>query len=306
MVARAQHSPPVIGFLNGQSPGTFAHLVGAFRQGLSETGFQEGQNVRIEFRWAEGSFDKLQGLASELIAIPVNVLVAAGGAHVVAKTATSSIPIVFTTPGEPVREGLVTSLNKPGGNATGVSIFSTTLEAKRLELLVELVPAASTIAVLFDPNFWTANLTLPEVHAAAASLSKKLRILNVSSDADLDAILANQSRAEFDALAVTAGPLLNSRRESIVAMAKRIAIPAIFEARESVEIGGLMAYGPSIPDAYRWVGIYSGRVLKGEKPADLPVLQPTKFELVINLKTAKALGLEVPPSLLARADEVIE
>jgi putative tryptophan/tyrosine transport system substrate-binding protein len=203
-------------------------------------------------------------------------------------------------------EGLVKSLNRPGGNATGVSLFSTPLEAKRLELLTELVPTATRIALLFDPNFWTANLTLPEVQAAAASLNKKLRVVAVNSDAELDATLASMSRTEFDAVTVSSGPFFYSRRERIVAMAAGLAIPVILDAKESVEIGGLMAYGASVPDGYRWVGIYTGRILKGEKPADLPVVQPTKFELAINLKTAKALGLTVPPTLLARADAVIE
>ena len=307
LLAHGQQSPmPVIGFLNGQSPTAFAHLVAAFRTGLAETGFLGDRNVKIEFRWAEGKFDQLPLLAADLLQRPVNLMVAAGGAHIIAKAATSSIPIVFTTPGEPISEGLVRSLNRPGGNATGVSLFSTTLEAKRFELLIELVPTAKTIALLFDPNFWTANLTLPEVQAAAASLNKRLRVLAVNSDAELDATLASMSRTEFDAITVSSGPFFYSRREKIVAMANRLAIPAIFDARESVEIGGLMAYGASVPDGYRWVGIYAGRILKGERPADLPVVQPTKFELAINLKTAKALDLEVPPMLLARADEVIE
>jgi putative tryptophan/tyrosine transport system substrate-binding protein len=307
LAAQAQQAAmPVIGFLNGQSPTTFAHLVTAFRTGLAETGFIENRNVKIEFRWAEGKLDQLPLLVADLLKGPVNLIVAAGGAHVIAKGATSSIPIVFTTPGEPVMEGLVKSLNRPAGNATGVSTFSTTLEAKRFELLVELVPTATTVALLFDPNFWTANLALPEIQAAAASLNKKLRVFAVNNDIELDATLASMRRSEFDAVTVSSGPFFYSRRQKIVAMAARLAIPAMLEARESVEIGGLMAYGASVPDAYRWVGIYAGRILKGEKPADLPVVQPTKFELVINLKTAKALGLEVPPTLLARADEVIE
>ena len=307
LVARAQQpAMPVIGFLNGQSPTTFAHLVAAFRGGLAETGFVEERNVKIEFRWADGKFERLPALAAELIQRPVNLLVAAGGAHAVAKAATASIPIVFTTPGEPVKEGLVTSLNRPGGNATGVSTFGTILEAKRLELLIELVPSALTIGMLFDPNFWTANLALPEVQAAAASLNKKLRVLTVNSDAELDATLASIDRTQFDALTLSSGPFFYSRREKIVPVVTRLAIPTMFEQRESVEIGGLIAYGASIPDVYRRVGIYAGRILKGERPADLPVMQPTKFELVINLKTAKALGLEIPPTLLARADEVIE
>jgi putative tryptophan/tyrosine transport system substrate-binding protein len=306
-VARGQQAVvPVIGFLNGQSPTGFAHLVAAFRSGLAEIGFVEDRNVKIEFRWAEGRLDKLPALAAELIQRPVDLIVAAGGAHIAAKAATSSIPIVFTSPGEPVKEGLVVSLNRPGGNATGVSAFSTNLEAKRFELLVELVPTASTIALLFDPNFWTANLSLPEVEIAASSLSKKLRVFSVNSESELDIALTNMNRTEFDALTFSSGPFFYNRRAKIIPMVARLAIPAMFDTREAVEIGGLISYGASVPDVYRRVGIYSGRILKGEKPADLPVLQPTKFELVINLKTAKALGLTVPSTLLARADEVIE
>ena len=307
LAARAQQpAMPVIGFLNGQSLTTFAHLVVAFRTGLAETGFVEGRNLKIEFRWAEGNFDQLPLLAADLLQRPVNLIVAAGGAHVIAKAATSSVPIVFTTPGEPVSEGLVKALNRPGGNATGVSLFSTTLEAKRFELLVELTPTAKTIALLFDPNFWTANLTLPEVQTAAASLNKKLRVLPINNDAELDATLASMSRTEFDAVTISSGPFFYSRREKIVAMTDRLAIPAIFDARESVEIGGLMAYGENIRDFFRRAALYVDKILKGAKPTDLPIEQPARFFLTINLNTAKALGLEIPPTLLARADEVIE
>jgi putative ABC transport system substrate-binding protein len=307
IAARAQQQPmPVIGFLNGQSPRTFSHLLAAFKQGLADTGYVEDQNVKIEYRWAEGPFDRLPALAAELVRSRVVLIVAVGGAHGVAKAATNMIPIVFTTPGEPVKEGLVASLNKPGGNATGISVLSTALEAKRIELLGELVPVAKTIGVLFDPNFWTANLTVPEVQNAATMLGKSTRIMNVSSDAELDAALERMSRMSIDALAVTAGPFLNSRRDKIAKLALLAAIPAIFEAREAVQVGGLISYGASIPDVYRWVGVYTGKILKGEKPADLPILQPVKFELAINLGTAKALGLTVPPTLIARADEVIE
>ncbi len=307
LVARAQQAAvPVIGFLNGQSPSAFSHLVAAFRVGLGEAGYIENRNVAIEYRWAEGRIDDLPALAADLIRRPVNVIVAAGGAHAVAKAATASIPIVFTTPGEPVKEGLVASLNRPGGNATGVSVFSTTLEAKRLELLHELVPHAARIGVLIDPNFWTANLTLPELHAAANVLGIELRILNVRSETEIEATFASLSRIGVDAVAVTAGPFLNSMRHKIAGLMARSAMPAVYEAREFAAAGGLMTYGPSIADVYRWVGIYTGRILNGTKPANLPVVQPTKFDLAINLKTAKTLGLDVPPMLLARADEVIE
>ena len=303
-VARAQQpAMPVIGFLNGQSPTTFDHLVAAFRGGLAETGFVEERNVKIEFRWADGKFERLPALAAELIQRPVNLLVAAGGAHAVAKAATASIPIVFTTPGEPVKEGLVTSLNRPGGNATGVSTFGTILEAKRLELLIELVPSELTIGMLFDPNLWTANLALPEVQAAAASLNKKLRVLTVNSDAELDATLASIDRTQFD---VGGDPFFSSRRVQLVHLASRHAIPATYSQREFTDAGGLISYGPNLTDTFRQIGLHVGRILKGAKPADLPVEQSTKFELVINDETARMLGLTVPPQLLARADEVIE
>jgi putative ABC transport system substrate-binding protein len=307
MAARAQQGrTPVIGFLNGQSANTFAHLVAAFRAGLEETGHIEDRNVRIEYLWAEGRSDALPALAADLVRRGVDVIVAAGGAHAVAKAATTSIPTVFTTPGEPVKEGLVASLNRPGGNATGISTFSTILEAKRLELLHELVPRAATIGVMIDPGFWTADLTLPEVTAAADLLGLKLRIMNVTSESEIDAALIGIGATGVGAVAVTAGPFLNSVRGRIANLLGRAKMAAVSETREFVEAGGLIGYGPSIPDVYRWLGIYAGRILKGSKAADLPVLQPSKFHLAINLRTAKALGIEVPPTMLARADEVLE
>jgi putative ABC transport system substrate-binding protein len=221
VVAAAQPPLPVIGFLNGQSSAGFTHLVDAFLQGLQETGFVPDRNVRIEYRWAEGRSENLPLLAAELIERPVNLIVAAGGAHVIAKTATSSIPIVFTTGGEPVSEGLVTSFNRPGGNATGVSTFSTILEAKRFELLIELVPSASKIALLFDPNFWTANLTLSAIQAAAGSLNRNLQVLPINNDTELDAVLTTMSRTDFDAAIISAGPFFYNRRAKIVAMIAR-------------------------------------------------------------------------------------
>ena len=305
--ARAQQGArPVIGFLNGQSPESFAHLLRAFHQGLSETGYVEGQNATIEYGWAEGYSDRLPELARDLVRRQVAVIVAAGGAHLAAKAATTNIPIVFTTPGEPVQEGLVASFNRPGGNATGISVFTVTLEAKRFELLNELVPKAATIGVLLDPTFSSVGMQLAEAQTAARATGRELRVLNVSTDAEIDEAFSILVETRAGGLVVGGNPFLNGKRNKLIALAARETIPAIYEARESTIAGGLMSYGPSITDVYRRLGVYAGRILKGEKPSDLPVLQPTKFELLINLKTAQALGLTLPPTLLARADEVIE
>jgi putative ABC transport system substrate-binding protein len=296
-----QPSMPVIGFLNGQSPETFAHLLAAFHNGLNEAGY-----VDIEYRWAEGHIERLPSLASDLVSRQVAVLVATGGAHLAAKAATSTIPIVFTTTGEPVKAGLVASFNRPGGNATGVSVFTNVLEAKRIELLHELVPNALLIGVLLDRTLDGSDIQVREVQVAAQQVRQQIHILNISADADIETAFATLIKERADAVAVAGGPFLNSRRNQLVALAALHAIPAIYEAAETAAAGGLMSYGPSIPDVYRQVGVYAGRILKGEKPADLPVLQPTKFDLVINLKTAKALGLSIPQTLLVTADEVIE
>jgi putative tryptophan/tyrosine transport system substrate-binding protein len=305
--ARAQQSTvPIIGFLNGQSPETFAHLVEAFRLGLSEKGYVEGRNVAIEYRWAGGDVDRLPSLATELVNRGVAVLVATGGADRFGKAATATIPVVFTTGGEPVRAGLVASFNRPGGNATGVSVFTTALEAKRIELLRELVPNAALIGVLLDPKFAGADVQLREVEAAARALGQQIRILNVSTDAEIETAFASVVEARTNALAVVGNPFLNSRRNQLVTLAARHSIPAIYELREFVAAGGLMSYGPSISDVYRQVGVYTGRILQGEKPSDLPVLQPTKFEMFINLKTAKTLGLSIPLTLQVAATELIE
>jgi putative ABC transport system substrate-binding protein len=307
LAARAQQAALlVVGFLNGQSSEAFAHLLTAFRQGLKEIGYLDGENAIVEYRWAEGDVDKLPALARDLVQRQVAVIVAAGGAHLAAKAATRIIPIVFTTPGEPVQEGLVASFNRPGGNATGVSVFTGTLEAKRFELLHELVPKATTIGVLLDPSFSGADFQLSEVQRAARTTGHQLHVLNVSTEADIDEAFSTLVQIRAGGLVVSGNPFLNSKRNKLIPLAARHAIPAIYEPRESTTAGGLMNYGPSITEVYRQLGVYTGRILKGEKPAELPVLQPIKFDLLINLRTAKTLGLTVPPTLLARADEVIE
>jgi putative ABC transport system substrate-binding protein len=307
--ARAQQAPiPVVGFLGTASPGPFAHLVAGFRQGLQETGFVEGRNVAIEYRWAEGQYERVPALAADLVRRQVAVIVTIGGetSAAAAKAATATIPIVFNSGTDPVKRGLVASLARPGGNATGVNIFTTELAEKRLGLLHDLVPASSTIAVLLNPNFAPAAINVRESEATARAIGKVIAIFNAKSELEIDAAFAEIVQARPGALLVAADPFFNSRREQIVALAARHAIPAIYEWREFAQAGGLMSYGTSLVEAHRQQGVYAGRILKGEKPADLPVVQLSKFELVINLKTAKALGLAIPPGVLAIADEVIE
>jgi putative ABC transport system substrate-binding protein len=307
LTARAQQpAMPVIGFLNGGSPGPFAHHVAAFRQGLAEGGYIEGQNVHIAFRWAEGQYDRLPALAADLVARRVTVISVFGPpAALAAKAATVTIPIVFNVGVDPVDIGLVASLNRPGGNLTGVTLLTASLGAKRVGLLRELIPKADLMAVLV--NTTSEGMTqAKDVQDAAREAGLRAIVLNAATDADIDAAFATLSRQRIGGLMVGGDQFLDTRRDQIVALAARHSIPTIYHRREFVAGGGLMSYGTSIVDAHRQVGVYTGRILKGEKPADLPVLQPTKFELAINLKTAKALGITIPPGVLAIADEVIE
>jgi len=301
-----QKAVPVIGVLSFGSPGPAEPFVAAFRQGLSETGWVEGQNVAIEYRWAEGDYDRLPGLAGDLVDRKVDVIVTGGPpATVAAKNATATIPIVLTG-GDPVGEGFVASLARPGGNLTGVTFMITELMPKRFELLSELVPQAKAVALLVNPNNSGTDAMIRDVETAARAKGMQLHILRAGAESEIDTAFATFVRLHPDALVVGADPLFSSFRERVVELASRHAVPTIFQWREFAASGGLISYGPSIVAAYRQVGIYAGNILKGANPGDLPVQQPTKFELVINLKTAKALGLTVPQSLLARADEVIE
>jgi putative tryptophan/tyrosine transport system substrate-binding protein len=297
----------VVGFLSPQSSAASEHLLAALGRGLNEIGLIEGQNVTIESRWAEGRYDRLPMLADELIRRPVTVIVAsAPPAALAARAATSMVPIVFSSGIDPVKLGLVAGLNRPGGNITGVSHFSIALEGKRLELLHELIPNAAQIAVLVNPTFAGAEAITDDMQAAARVLGLRLHVLNASTEQELDSAIASIGQVPARALVVTSDPFFLSRRDRLVSVISRHAVPAIYQFREFVTAGGLVSYGANLADGYRLVGVYAGRIIKGEKPADLPVVQPSKFELVINLKTAKALGLDVPPTLLARADEVIE
>jgi putative tryptophan/tyrosine transport system substrate-binding protein len=307
--ARAQQATmPVIGFLNSASPTEFAAQLTAFHQGLGAAGYVEGRNLAIEYRWAESQYTRLPDLAADLVRRQVAVLVATGGlvACLAAKAATSTIPIVFNLGGDPVRFGLVASLNRPGGNITGVSFLINQLVAKQLDLLNQLIPAAAVIAFLVNPDNPLAVTDTADLEAAAGRRGLKLRVLSARSQADLEATFAALAGERAAALMVSSDPIFVASHAQIAALAARDRIPAMFGYRQGPVAGGLMSYGANIADSYRQAGAYTARVLRGEKPADLPVMQPTKFELVINLKTAKALGLEVPDKFLALADEVIE
>lgn len=304
--ARAQQQTLVVGLLRSTVADGFAHLVTAFRKGLSEAGFVEGKNVAIEYRWADDRNDRLPDLATDLVRRQVAVIVGNHNAALAAKAVTATVPIVFASGSDPVRDGLVISLNRPGANVTGVVFFSDVLGAKRLDLLRQLIPRATTIGILVNPGSPDTEAERRDVQVAAQAIGQQLVILDVGSDRDLEAAFTTFVQRGVGALFVGAGAFLNSRRERQVALAARHALPAIYPQREFVVEGGLMSYGSSITDAYRQAGNYAGRILKGEKPADLPVMQSTKVELAINLKTAKALGLEFHSQLLGLADEVIE
>jgi putative ABC transport system substrate-binding protein len=308
LAARAQQPTlPVIGFLHPASPGPFVRHVAAFRAGLSETGYVDGRNTMIEFGWAEGQYDRLSALAADLVGRQVAVIAAVSPpAAIAAKAATTTIPIVFTTGDDPVKTGLVPSLNRPSGNVTGVSIFTGILEGKRLGLLSEMVPKATVIAVLLNPKNPQLQSYTDASQSAASTLGRQVAILEASNEGDFEGVFTSISERRIGALLVGSDVFFNGRRDQLVALAARYAVPAMYEFREFAEAGGLMSYGTNLAETYRQLGIYVGEILKGAKPADLPVVQSTKFELVINLKTAKALGLTVPPGLLIAADDALQ
>jgi putative ABC transport system substrate-binding protein len=308
LVARAQQpAMPVIGFLNTRVPAADPHLLAAFHRGLRETGYIEGQNVAIEYRWASNQYDRLQALATDLVLRQVNVIAAIGSPSApAAKAVTTTIPIVFIIGFDPVEFGLVTSLNRPGGNLTGVTVLGVELGSKRLELLHELIPTANVVAALVNPTTPAAETQSTELQAAARALGLKLHVLHASTEGDLDAVFPTLLQLGARGLVVGNDTFFSTRSEQLAALAFQHWVPTIFQYRQFVEAGGLMSYGGDIADSYRLTGVFAGRILKGEKPADIPVQQATKVELIINLKTARALDIDVPPTLLARADEVIE
>jgi ABC-type uncharacterized transport system substrate-binding protein len=310
LAARAQQSAmPVIGFLHSASAASFADLVAAFRKGLSEAGYVEGQNVAIEYRWADGHNERLPALAAELVGLRVDVIVTpvSTAATLAAKAATAVIPIVFVIGADPVKIGLVASLNRPGGNATGISDIGVELGAKRLGLLHELLPNAARFGVLVNPdNPGITEPFLSELQTAASGIGRQIEVVTASTNSAIDIAFATLVKGRADAFLISPEALFVTRRVQLLTLAARHALPALYHRREFTDAGGLMSYGSSLADQFRQTGIYAGRILKGEKPADLPVMQPTKFEFVINLQTAKTLGIDIPPMLLARADEVIE
>ena len=303
-----QKAMPVIGFLASATRAANARLLPYFHQGLGETGFVEGRNVVIEYRWAEDRYDRLAGLAAELVSRKVDVIVATGGitGALAAREASADIPIVFITGDDPVERGLVTSLARPGGNLTGVSFLTIEMTPKRLELILDLAPHAQVICLLVNPKNAGAERATREMQDAARTKRVQLHVLKAGTESEITAAFATLAQLQPEGLVVASDPYFASRRDQLVALAASHAVPAIYERREFAAAGGLISYGPNFPDTWHKVGIYAGKILKGEKPADLPVQQPTTFELVVNLNTAKALGLTVPPSILARADEVIE
>ena len=309
LAARAQQpAMPVIGYLSARSPDDTRHLLGAFRRGLAEMGYVEDQNITIEYRWAFGQYERLPALAAELVRRPVTVIASTGGegAALAAQAATSAIPIVFAGGGDPVRASLVASYNRPGGNLTGIDTLTSTLEAKRLGLLRDLVPRAAMIGFLMNPNYSPAEAQLRDVQEAGRVLGLRIHALRANVDSEIDAAFATVAQQRIPALVVAAGPYFDTHREKLVGLAARHAVPTMYHFREFAAAGGLVSYGVDIVDIYRQVGVYVGRLLRGAKPADLPVLRPTKFEFVINLRTAKALGLEIPNAMQLLADEVIE
>lgn len=310
LAARAQRaSAPVVGFLGATSPEGYATFVAGFQRGLKEAGYVDGDNVTTVYRWAEGQYDRLPGLAADLVSRHVSVIVATGGlpSSLAAKQATGTIPIVFTLGSDPVKFGLVSSLNRPNGNVTGVTLFAYLLDAKRVELMHELVPGASVVALLVNPNSPAqADAQYADVEAAVRKFGQQLVILKAGTDSEIDAAIATVAEKKTSVLLVSADPLFLSRRDQLVALVTRHAIPSIYEWRQFTEAGGLMSYGIDLIDAYRQAGVYVGKILGGAKPGDLPVLQPAKFEFVINLKTARTLGLTVPNTMLVAADQVIE
>ena len=307
-LAASAQQKPVIGFLNSGSADTYADRITAFHQGLQLLGYVDGENVVVVYRWALGQYDRLPAFAAELVEKHVSVLVATGGepAALAAKSATSTIPIVFAVGGDPIKLGLVASYNRPGGNATGANILAAEMDGKRLGLLHEMMPNASHVGVLLNPNFPAYAEQLNDLQHAARIANLQVEVLHANTDREIEAAFEISSRKRVEALVLTASPFFDTRRDKLVALAAGHALPTIYHFREFAVAGGLMSYGVSIPHIYRQIGVYAGRILKGDNPANLPVQQPTNFELVVNLRTAKTLGLTIPPTLLARADEVIE